>query len=363
MDLGLENAGLVALAANEHDPLCCQTIRLNRPRLPLYACDIRDLTARKLQVDLDLAEGEVDMVVGGPPCQTFSTAGKRQSLKDERGNVFLHFLDIATGLQPNYIVIENVRGLLSAPLCHRPHNQRGTGPLRPEEQPGQALAHIIQRLQDAGYRTSFNLYDTSQFGVPQVRERVILIANLTGRPVPHLALPGMPRMTVRESLSGLGPAATFIPFSTKKLRFIQMVKSGENWRSLPPELQSEAMGKAYACSGGRTGFYRRLAWDKPAPTLVTSPSMPATLLAHPDQDRPLSVEEYARLQTFPDEWRFAGRIADQYRQIGNAVPVAFAEHVGRHLLSHASGGLTSRLSAKTSRYTRTSQIDWAHAPA
>ena len=92
------------------------------------------------------------------------------------------------------------------------------------------------------------------------------------------------------------------------------------------------MGKSYSLQGGKTGFYRRLSWDKPSPTLVTCPTMPATELCHPEEIRPLSIEEYARIQMFPDTWKFAGNISAIYKQIGNAVPVGLAEAVGRHIL-------------------------------
>src|SRR5262249_51924103 len=131
---------------------------------------------------------ELFAIVGGPPCQAFSTAGRRLGLNDERGNVFLHFIDIVLGLKPKYAIFENVRGLLSVPLRHRPHSQRGVGfnPLDEEEKPGGALLHILRRLERAGYQTTFNLYNTANFGVPQIRERLIFFSSREGKSVPHL---------------------------------------------------------------------------------------------------------------------------------------------------------------------------------
>lgn len=122
LDLGLEAAGLNPLAANEFDPIICETIRKNRPRLRLYGEDIRELTAERLLKDLQLEREEPFAVVGGPPCQAFSTAGRRLGLNDDRGNVFLHFIKLIAGLRPKYAIFENVRGLLSAPLQHRPQS-------------------------------------------------------------------------------------------------------------------------------------------------------------------------------------------------------------------------------------------------
>jgi len=116
-----------------------------------------------------------------------------------------------------------------------------------------------------------------------------------------------------------------------------LLSAGQNWRDLPEELAKQAMGKAYYLGGGKTGFLHRLSYDEPSPTLVTSPTMPATLLCHPTQLRPLSVEEYARIQQFPEHWQFMGRIESVYRQIGNAVPVGLGAAVGRQIMRDIEG--------------------------
>ena len=109
-----------------------------------------------------------------------------------------------------------------------------------------------------------------------------------------------------------------------------------NWRNLPLCLQREALGGAWNSTGGRVGFYRRLAWDEPAPTVPTSPIQKSTALCHPEQVRPLSVQEYARIQQFPDDWRIFGRTEDKYRQIGNAVPVGLGYAIGKTVLKYAA---------------------------
>ncbi len=359
LDLGLEQAGWECLGANEIDRHCLATISHNRPGLQVVAADIRSLDAAGLRRKIGFRQ--LDAVVGGPPCQSFSTAGRRNGLSDERGNVFLHFVSLAVALAPKTIVVENVRGLLSAPLSHIPHAQRSSVPADEEQRPGGALRLILDRLHSAGYHVSFDLYDVSRFGVPQVRERVVLIADLDRR-VPHLAPthggPGQPPLrTLRSALAGLDGPARWAPLRPKQRVFLPFLGPGENWRDLPQEDWPEAMGGALEASGGRVGFYRRLAWDEPSPTLTTCPTMPATLLAHPTALRPLSVREYARLQTFPDDWVFCGSLAEQYRQIGNAVPAEFGRVIGEHILRP----IERRSESRTSRYVCTNELSWAGA--
>lgn len=375
LDVGLKQGGLRCLALNEFDPVACQTILANLQHLypddqpRLYECDIRSLTAESLSKDLNIEQGELFAVVGGPPCQAFSTAGRRLGLNDERGNVFLHFIDIVLGFKPKYAIFENVRGLLSVPLRHRPHSQRGMGssPLDAEEKPGGALLYILRRLEKAGYQTTFNLYNTANFGVPQIRERLIFFASREGKSVPHL-MPshdehggGLPQWrTFREAVAELGPEkAEAGRFPEKRLRFYRLLRDGQNWRDLPKELQQEAMGASWFAGGGKTGFYRRLAWDKPSPTLVTSPTMPATDLCHPEELRPLSIQEYKAIQTFPTDYILKGRLDDKYRQIGNAVPCLFGKAIAEHIVNFDEGRLKDAgRNKKLSRYVGTDQESW-----
>jgi DNA (cytosine-5)-methyltransferase 1 len=137
------------------------------------------------------------------------------------------------------------------------------------------------------------------------------------------------------------------------------LKPGQNWKNLSKEDQKEALGKSYYLGGGKTGFFRRLSWDRPAPTVVTHPAMPATDLAHPVEDRPLSVQEYKRIQEFPDEWQIQGSILDQYRQIGNAVPVNLGKAVGDLVMSALLGKIILPVKDfKYSRYNNTSDSLW-----
>jgi DNA (cytosine-5)-methyltransferase 1 len=305
LDLGLEREGIDVILACEVDKPARKTIETNKPDIALIG-DIRDYSAREIREKAGLTPQEdIDVIVGGPPCQAFSSAGKRQGFNDERGNVFLTFVDLIIELNPKFAVIENVRGLLSAPLQHRPHNTRGNNhpSLSQAEKRGGALLHITHKLKEAGYSISFNLYNAANLGSPQSRERVVIICSRDGTKLPYLTpthsekqLYGLAKWrTLREVLQDLPKEGQhFVKFPEKRLRYYRLLKPGQYWRDLPVELHEEALGASYQSSGGRTGFYRRLAWDKPSPTLVTHPAMPATDLAHPAFK---NTNEYKNFQT------------------------------------------------------------------
>ncbi|HDO7865842.1 TPA: DNA cytosine methyltransferase [Legionella pneumophila] len=370
LDLGLEKAGIHIISACEFDKACRKTIEANRPDMALLG-DIWDYSAEDIRNAAGLTtKDDIELIVGGPPCQSFSTAGARRGFKDERGNSFLKFISIILELRPRYAVIENVRGLLSAPISHRPHSERGDDcpSLETEELPGGALLYIVKMLREAGYGVSFNLYNSANFGSPQIRERVVIICNREGKKVPYLTPThsqdgnyGLPKWrTFREAVEGLEDQTHHhVNFPEARLQYYRILKPGQYWKHLPEELQKQAMGKSYYSGGGKTGFLRRLDWDKPSPTLVTHPAMPATDLAHPVENRPLSIEEYKRIQEFPDDWIVCGSILDQYKQIGNAVPSSLGEAIGKTILSHMAGQTENNFQGfNYSRYKNTDDISW-----
>lgn len=359
LDLGMERAGITASLLCENDRKCRMTIGSARPHAALIG-DINTYSANQILNMAGIDDGErVDVIFGGPPCQAFSTAGARRAFDDVRGNVFLKYLEVVDEIKPTYVVIENVRGLLSTayPL------KKGSDPVK-----GGALRIVLNKLKKSGYAVSFNLYNAANFGAPQIRERVVLIGKLGKTKVPYLRPTnsdepefGLPKwLTFGDAVDGLTGKNTFVQFPEKRLRYFRLLKEGQYWKDLPQELQPDAMGKAYALSGGKTGFYRRIRFDKPCPTLVTSPTMPATDLCHPSEDRPLSVEEYKRVQGFPDDWPLKGNVADMYRQVGNAVPIALGEAIGRAILNdmngHSEDGAPQ--SFPYSRYKNSSDITW-----
>ncbi|GBE41273.1 modification methylase HaeIII [bacterium BMS3Bbin09] len=344
LDLGLEEAGFEVKLACETDNACRKTIRKNRPNIALLG-DIMDYSAERIREAAGLdEEQEIDLIVGGPPCQAFSTAGKRKGFEDDRGNVFLTFLDRIIELKPKFAVIENVRGILSAALKHRPHNERGPGypPLTPDEEKGGALMHILNVLRKEGYGVSFNLYNSANFGTPQKRERVVIVCSIDGEQLPYLTptnsenrMYDLPKWrTFKEAVKNLHPDKhNHLNFPEKRLKYYKLLKPGQYWRNLPEDIQKEALGASYYAGGGKTGFLRRLGWDKPSPTLVTHPAMPATDLAHPEDNRPLSIEEYKRIQEFPDNWIIEGSLIEQYKQVGNAVPRSLGKAIGTLIMS------------------------------
>ena len=368
LDLGIEKAGFDIRLACEIDKFCRQTIALNKPDIALLT-DINDYDAERIRSEARLNKSDdIDLIVGGPPCQAFSTAGNRKGFNDERGNVFLKYLDLCLELSPKYFVIENVRGLLSCPMEHRPHEQRGKDfpDLSEDELKGGALNFIIKRLEKSGYSYSFNLYNSANFGTPQVRERVIIVCARDGKTPPFLTPThsengeyGLPKWnTLKKCLLRINKH-DHLTFPEKRLEYYRLLKSGENWKNLPVELQKEAMGKSFYSGGGKTGFLRRLAWDKPSPTLVTHPAMPATDLAHPEEDRPLSIQEYKKIQEFPDDWELAGPLIQQYKQVGNAVPVSLGKAVGTLVLNLLKGFDNVQYEDfKYSRYKNTTDTAW-----
>ena len=338
------------------------TLKKNWPQAAL-AGDIMNLDASEVRRMAGIGDAEIDIMAGGPPCQAFSTAGARRAFDDPRGNVFLKFLEIFEQLQPKYLVVENVRGLLSTPF-----------PIRPGGEPvkGGALSLILEKIRKAGYKVSFNLYNAANFGAAQVRERVVIIASRDSGKVPWLTpthsdddawiAQGMqPWRTFRQATEDIpDDAHHFVQFPDKRLKYFEQLTEGQNWTSLPSVQQRAAMGKAYGLSGGRTGFYRRLRFDRPAPTLVTSPIMPATDLCHPSELRPLSIEEYKAVQGFPADWWVAGDFKEIYRQIGNAVPVQLGEAIGVRVLDDLKG-LEPEGDFKGfpySRYRATNETNW-----
>lgn len=369
LDIGLEKAGIHLLLACECDKTCRRTIAANRPDIGLIG-DIWKYNASQIREYAGLSpKDEIDVMVGGPPCQAFSTAGARRGFNDERGNALLRYVSLILEMRPRFAVIENVRGLLSAPMTHTPHSERGTNWIpEPEERAGGALMHVLGVLRAGGYGVSFNLYNSANFGVPQSRERVIILCARDGKKLPHLVPThskdgsfGLPKWrTLRDALDGLDPkAGDHEEFPEDRLRFYRMLGPGQYWKHLPKELHREALGGSLDAGGGKTGFLRRLDWDKPSCTLVTSPTMPATDICHPVENRPLSVQEYARIQQFPDDWIFCGSIADKYKQIGNAVPVGLGEAVGRAILSHIQGkDERPPVGFSFSRYKGTDEVSW-----
>jgi DNA (cytosine-5)-methyltransferase 1 len=344
LDLGLESAGFSLRLALEKDHAAVETIRLNKRALPVIAKSITEVSAKEILDASGVQAGEVTLISAGPCCQSFSTAGKRHSVKDPRGNLFFNFRDVVRDLRPRFFVMENVKGMLSAAVRHRPLDERGAGfpLLMREEQLGSGLDLIKEELGKLGYYVIFGLLNAANFGVPQKRWRVFFIGSRDGEDLhlpeeTHCApdLCDQTRLpawkTLRSAIKKI-KSSTWCEFTEDRRVLLGQLRAGQNWRDLPERLHRKALGAALDSWGGRVGFCRRLAWDEPAPTLTTAPDGRATTLCHPSKLRPLSVEEYAALQQFPSDWRFFGSTRQQYMQIGNAVPAGLGTAVGKAII-------------------------------
>jgi len=364
LDVGLERTGRFdLLGCVELEGAFCNTLRENRDSGLLGTASTRIIQADLSLLDpfdlmdaLSIRPGEVDVLVGGPPCQTWSTAGRRATAQDPRGTLIWHFLRFVDALKPRVFLMENVRGLLSGALRHRPISQRpekGGPPLSPDEEQGSAVRAWIEDLQkidNGAYRVDAFEVNAVNYGAPQLRERVLFFGNRLGHimdfPEPTHGPDGSglaPYSTLADAFDGWrDPTPVLMDFSPRKKRYLEMVPPGGNWRTLPEREAEESMGRAYFAKGGRSGWWRRLSWDLPSPTITTLPNHSSTSLCHPSETRVLSVAECARVQEFPDTWKFVGTPAAQMKQVGNAVPVRLGTVAGGLIAEHlASPRVTS----------------------
>jgi DNA (cytosine-5)-methyltransferase 1 len=304
--LGLENAGLNAKTLIEIDKDAVATLRHNRPGWNVIHTDVSKVSFEGMSADV---------VTGGFPCQAFSYAGKGLGFEDIRGTLFYEFARCVKEVQPKLFLAENVRGLIS-------------------HQKGKTLKTVLSVLESLGYNVQYRLLNAINYDVPQKRERIIIIGTRLGIRFQYPATSAR-ILTLRDALKNVPPSEG-MKYSPKKAAILALVPPGGCWRDLPEDIQKSYMMKSYYLSGGRTGMARRISWDEPSLTLTTSPSQKQTERCHPDETRPFTVREYARIQTFPDNWEFIGGIGSKYQQIGNAVPVNFAYHLGRAIISALS---------------------------
>lgn len=307
--LGLENAGIEHVLLNENDARACATLRRNRPQWNVIEDDVRNITFKR---------GQADIVQGGFPCQTFSYAGKKLGFHDIRGTLFFEFARCVKEVRPKIAIGENVRGLLK-------HDN------------GRTLQAMVSVLIQLGYWVRYRVLRSQYFDVPQKRERLIIIGVRKDANIP-IAFPKEQDyiITLRDALKDC-PSSEGQAYPLRKRKILERIPPGGYWRDLPEALQKEYMGASYFMGGGKTGMARRLSWDEPSLTLTCSPAQKQTERCHPEETRPLTVREYARIQTFPDSWRFSGSVAQQYKQIGNAVPVNLGFHLGQSVIAMLDG--------------------------
>lgn len=314
--LGIHKAGFRHVLLNEIEPVACRTLRRNRPDWNVLNEDIH-------RVDFSPLSGKVDLLTGGFPCQAFSYAGKKGGMKDARGTLFFELARAVREIQPKVFLCENVKGLLS-------HDG------------GNTLRVIKGAIAELGYTlVEPRVLKAVMYKVPQKRERLFLVAlrnDLSGHVTFRWPSPYHRIMTLRDAFfkgdlfSCDVPSSEGQAYPERKRRVLELVPEGQDWRSLPEKEQKAYMGASYYLGGGKTGMARRLAMDEPSLTLTCSPAQKQTERCHPTETRPLTVREYARIQTFPDAWSFCGSLSAQYRQIGNAVPVNLAYAMGRSIM-------------------------------
>ena len=311
---GLEKAGLKCVALNEIDKWACQTLRENRPNWNVLEGDIKNFSFSKFK-------DKVEVVTGGFPCQAFSYAGKKLGLEDARGTLFYEFARVVKEVNPPICVGENVKGLLS-------------------HEKGKTLQGMISILDEIGYNVvPIKVLKAIHYRVPQKRERLILVGIRKDidveyeYPKAHNKIFNLIDALKKGELFNCDvPKSQGSSYPEHKKEVLDLVPPKGYWRDLPLELQKEYMGKSFYLGGGKTGMARRIGWDEPSLTLTCSPAQKQTERCHPDETRPFTVREYARIQTFPDEWRFMGSVSQQYKQIGNAVPCNLGEEIGYSLI-------------------------------
>ncbi len=315
--IGMEKAGFKSVLLNEIDKHACNTLRKNRPKWNVVEGDIAN-------IDFSEYKNKIDILSGGFPCQAFSFAGKKLGFEDIRGTLFFEYARAVKETRPKVIIAENVRGLLA-------HDD------------GRTLDAICNVIDELGYElVEPRVLKAVFYQVPQKRERLLLVAirkdlaslSQFSWPSPYTRI-----MTVKDALKAGELYKTDVPLSegqkypSRKSEILSLIPQGGYWRDLPDKIQREYMKKSYFLGGGKTGMARRLSWEEPSLTLTCSPAQKQTERCHPEETRPLTVREYARIQTFPDDWVFCGPLTSQYKQIGNAVPVNLAHAVARSLVT------------------------------
>ena len=305
--LGLEKAGFEPLALIEIDKDAVETLRRNRPQWHVICSDIADISSLDLRNYFDLDAGELDLLSGGAPCQSFSYAGKRLGLDDARGTLFYHYAVFLQQLKPKAFLFENVRGLAS-------HDG------------GRTYRTMLDVFADCGYVVEHKILNAWDYGNAQKRERLITIGihkNFVDEIEINFPAPRGYRPVLRDVLKGV-PESLGAEYSSYKKSLFERIPPGGYWRDLPTELAREYMKSCWNMEGGRTGILRRMSFDEPSLAVLTSPTQKQTERCHPSETRPFTVRENARIQSFPDSWQFVGSMHSQYRQVGNAVPINLA---------------------------------------
>ena len=308
LSCGLMKAGFKPLLLNDNNKDCCETLKKTHKGVNVVCGSMETL-------DLTPYIGKVDLFTGGVPCQSFSQAGLRKGLEDPRGKLMVKFAEMLHTLKPKVFMIENVKGLMT-------HNS------------GETIKSILTLLnKDELYNVTFKLLNANHYGVPQKRERVFIIGTLKTNATPfNFPEPNATQLVLKDVLYDVPPSPG-AKYNEEKIALFKLIPQGGCWVNLPEDKQKEYLGKSYFSGGGKRGILHRLSMAKPSLTLLCTPAQKQTDRCHPLEERPLTIREYARIQTFDDDYNFSGGTASQYKQIGNAVPVELARQMGVAILS------------------------------
>lgn len=314
--LGLEKAGFELTLALDFNKQACQTLQQNKPQWNVVNTDITNYNFSPFK--------NISLVTGGFPCQPFSYAGKGLGIEDTRGTLFYHFARCIKEVSPDCFLAENVRGLLT-------HNK------------GKTFQTVLDVFKELGYHIKYEILNAYDFQVPQKRERIFIIGFKDIKKLEAFSFPSKnpvqyvvgdiinKSLLYPHDIKLASDHSSYTPYSKNKLSWVKKIPQGGNWKSLSIEEQKSYMGNMFLSGGGKTGVLKRLSLKDPSPTLLCSPSQKQTERIHPLKDQTLSIREYARIQTFPDNWNFVGSISQKYKQIGNAVPVNLAYAIGQQI--------------------------------
>lgn len=313
--LGLEQSGFNHIGLVELDKDACNTLRLNRPNWNILNDDIKNISNMNLEELFNIKKYELDLLSGGLPCQSFSYAGKRLGLDDKRGQLFLSFAEFINKLKPKVFMFENVKGLLSM-------------------KNGEVFKTITDTFRKEGYTLKHKILNAYNYGIAQKRERLIVVGIREGINDVMFNFPVeySKKLILRDVIIDV-PESDCAQYSDSKRKIFELIPEGGNWKNLDEDIAKEYMKKCWDLGGGKTGILRRLSFNEPSLTILTSPQMKQTDRCHPIENRPLSVRECARIQSFPDDWIFTGSLASKYRQIGNAVPCNLAKELGLSIIN------------------------------
>ena len=313
--LGLEQAGFEHIGLIEFNKSAAETLKYNRKQWNVLCEDVEIVAKRDLEDEFGIKKYELDLLSGGAPCQSFSYAGKRLGLEDIRGTMFYHYATFLRKLQPKMFLFENVRGLLT-------HDN------------GKTYRTILDIFEQEGYITTYEVLNAWDYGVAQKRERLITIGIRKDlKDIIQFSFPQKYpyKLVLRDVLQNV-PESLCGKYSENKKKIFELVPPGGYWKDIDENIAKEYMKTCWFMEGGRTGILRRLSYDEPSLTVLTTPQMKQTDRCHPEEARPFSVRENARIQSFPDEWIFQGTMSEQYKQVGNAVPCNLAKEIGKSII-------------------------------